>query len=204
MTQVLLFDTNVLRRQVWGAMCASRGVTLQTFQTFADSHLTAHPVSRVILFDESVLEDCKLEPHYVVKCFPHDAVAFSLKQCLVSTAAKLIKLGACWVFDNSLHTIDFDDGFDELLRHVKALNEQVANLRRIEAIRAKITTGERDVLDLVLQGISNKLIAKKLAISTRTVETRRSKVYRKCEVQNVTELVRFMDRSEALQARFRH
>lgn len=204
MTDVLLFDLNSMRRQVWGSLCAKRGVALQSFVEVADSHLLDPVCSRVIILDESVLEGWNLELQHVLKRFRHDSVAFSFKQCSVSTAAKLISLGACWVFDNSLHAAEFDEGFDELLLQAQTLNEQLSSFRRCESIRAKITAGERDVLELVIQGLPNKLIAKKLDISTRTVETRRSKVYRKCEVHNVTELVRFIARSEALQARFKN
>ena len=55
---------------------------------------------------------------------------------------------------------------------------------------------------MVLDGVSNKLIAKQLQVSVRTVESRRAKIYRKCEVSNVTELVRCVDRAQQLRGRY--
>jgi hypothetical protein len=55
---------------------------------------------------------------------------------------------------------------------------------------------------MVLDGVSNKQIAKQLEVSVRTVESRRAKIYRKCDVTNVTELVRCVDRAHQLRSRY--
>lgn len=49
---------------------------------------------------------------------------------------------------------------------------------------------EREVLDLVIQGLSTKQIAHRLAISARTIEVHRQRVMRKMKARNVAELVR--------------
>jgi FixJ family two-component response regulator len=65
-----------------------------------------------------------------------------------------------------------------------------------------LNSGERLVLDLVLQGSPNHQIAKQLSVSVRTVESRRAKVYRKCAVANITELVRVIEQFERLRRQF--
>ncbi|MHC2867963.1 DNA-binding NarL/FixJ family response regulator [Bradyrhizobium diazoefficiens] len=52
-----------------------------------------------------------------------------------------------------------------------------------------LTRRQREVLDLVCQGRSNKEIARMLAISPRTVEDHRIDVLQKMEVPNSTALV---------------
>lgn len=54
---------------------------------------------------------------------------------------------------------------------------------------ANLTQAEIDVLDLMLDGNSNKQIAEHLEISLRTVELRRSKLMKKMEARNLAQLV---------------
>ena len=53
---------------------------------------------------------------------------------------------------------------------------------------AELTERERDVMRLVVEGLPNKLIADQLAISVRTVEVHRARVFDKMEVKSAVEL----------------
>ena len=55
---------------------------------------------------------------------------------------------------------------------------------------ASLSNRERQVLDLVVNGCSNKIVAYKLSISPRTVENHRARVMSKMRVRSVAELVR--------------
>jgi two-component system response regulator FixJ len=59
-------------------------------------------------------------------------------------------------------------------------------LRRVESLTAR----ERQVLDLVIQGASNKMIAASLAISPRTVEIYRANVMSKMRADSLSDLIR--------------
>src|SRR5260221_174329 len=54
----------------------------------------------------------------------------------------------------------------------------------------KLTTREQQVSDRVILGLQNKLIARQLGISARTVEDHRATIFRKLEVHNAIELTR--------------
>lgn len=58
--------------------------------------------------------------------------------------------------------------------------------RRIESL----TSRERQVLDLIMEGASNKVIASRLAISPRTVEIYRANVMSKMRADSLSELIR--------------
>ncbi|MFZ6718647.1 LuxR C-terminal-related transcriptional regulator [Undibacterium sp. Ji49W] len=49
---------------------------------------------------------------------------------------------------------------------------------------------ENEVLLLVVEGMPNKIIADKLNVSTRTVESHRAKLFEKLEVSSLAECVR--------------
>ncbi|MBN1379704.1 MAG: response regulator transcription factor [Gammaproteobacteria bacterium] len=53
-----------------------------------------------------------------------------------------------------------------------------------------LTRREREVLDLVLEGMTNKEIANQLGLSHRTVELHRSRVMAKMKAQSIVELVK--------------
>ena len=56
---------------------------------------------------------------------------------------------------------------------------------------AMLSTREREVLQLVAEGMSAKEIAGELHISTKTVEAHRTSLMRKVGVRKATELVRY-------------
>jgi RNA polymerase sigma factor (sigma-70 family) len=59
-----------------------------------------------------------------------------------------------------------------------------------------LTRREREVLDLVLEGMTNKEIANQLGLSHRTVELHRSRVMAKMKAQSIVELVKLTATAE--------
>ena len=57
---------------------------------------------------------------------------------------------------------------------------------------AELTERERDVMQLVVEGLPNKLIADQLDISIRTVEVHRARVFDKMEVKSAVELANLL------------
>ncbi len=60
----------------------------------------------------------------------------------------------------------------------------------IEACMQKLTSREREVLDLVVTGKPNKVIAYELNVSQRTIEIHRARVMEKMQAKSLAELVR--------------
>jgi len=63
-------------------------------------------------------------------------------------------------------------------------------LRDIRRRHSRLTRREREVMELVVQGMPNKRIAEKLDVSVKTVEVHRSRVMRKMEASSLPALVR--------------
>jgi DNA-binding NarL/FixJ family response regulator len=69
-----------------------------------------------------------------------------------------------------------------------------------ELIRERLTSREREIVQLLAEGKSSKLVASSLGISYKTVETHRANIMRKLELHTVTELVRYAVRNQIIEA----
>ncbi len=75
---------------------------------------------------------------------------------------------------------------------VKADSEHTAAVKRAEEINSRIaelTAREREIMNLVVDGKSSKVIALELGISERTVELHRSRMMKKMSARSVADLV---------------
>lgn len=88
-------------------------------------------------------------------------------------------------------------------RLIEALAESAQRLRNaqgaasVEARAARLSARERDVMDLVLAGKLNKVIAHELNISVRTVEVHRASIFAKMGVRSAVELARLLSSGPA-------
>jgi DNA-binding CsgD family transcriptional regulator len=55
-----------------------------------------------------------------------------------------------------------------------------------------LTPRERDVMAYVVRGQSNKVIAAELAVSRRTIEAHRARIFQKLDVRNAVELAHWL------------
>jgi FixJ family two-component response regulator len=67
-----------------------------------------------------------------------------------------------------------------------------ARRQRAEERLARLTSGEREVLNLILEGKINKEIASELGLSTRTIEDRRARLMKKMGAKSLAELIQLV------------
>lgn len=78
--------------------------------------------------------------------------------------------------------IEFDRTCRTQLSQWKAMDERMSQL----------SEGERAVMRLLVDGMANKQIARRLELSLRTIEARRHNLFKKLNVASIAELVRFV------------
>ncbi len=69
-----------------------------------------------------------------------------------------------------------------------------------EDASAKPTSREREIIQLLAEGKSNKEVARSLGISVKTAETHRATIMRKLGIHSIGELVRYAIRNHLIQA----
>jgi FixJ family two-component response regulator len=108
----------------------------------------------------------------------------------LDTCRRAFKRGA---FDFLRKPVDDDELIDAVQQAIRegARTREHDDVGQRRAARIATLSGrEREVLDGIVSGLSNKEIARNLVLSPRTVETYRANVFDKLQVSSVVELVR--------------
>ena len=110
----------------------------------------------------------------------------------VPTAVDLVKRGAFDFCEKPFSDNALVDRIEHAIERSKGVLAARQQHRRLEVRVAELTERERDVMRLVVEGLPNKLIADQLAISVRTVEVHRARVFDKMEVKSAVELANLL------------
>ena len=68
-----------------------------------------------------------------------------------------------------------------------------------EVIGDRLTSREREIVQLLSEGKSSKEVASSLSISVKTAETHRANIMRKLEIHSGSELVRYAVRNQIIE-----
>lgn len=106
----------------------------------------------------------------------------------VPMAVDTLKNGAFDFFEKPFNDNQLMDRVLQALESSRASGAEDAVQTRLAALSAR----EREVLDLILAGKMNKVIADELGISMRTVEVHRAHIFDKMNVKTAVELARLL------------
>jgi len=102
----------------------------------------------------------------------------------VPMAVDTLKRGAFDFFEKPFNDNQLMDRVEQAL----ALSRQAGAAAAVQLRLASLSAREREVLDLILAGNMNKVVADKLGISMRTVEVHRAHIFDKMRVKTAVEL----------------
>lgn len=123
---------------------------------------------------------------------PGMPVIFLTGHADVPTAVDAVKRGAFDFYEKPFSDNALVDRIEKALARSAAHLEQLRERSSLEERLHDLTERERDVMDLVVAGLPNKLIADQLDISVRTVEVHRSRVFDKMQVKSAVELANLL------------
>lgn len=106
----------------------------------------------------------------------------------VPMAVDTLKRGAFDFFEKPFNDNKLMDRVAEAL----AASREACDAHEVHARLASLSLREREVLDLILAGKMNKVIADELGISMRTVEVHRAHIFDKMNVKTAVELARLL------------
>jgi len=108
----------------------------------------------------------------------------------IAMAVRAIKGGAVDFVQKPYHEQQSLDAINEALARDAAQRAPGSEGGDLTARLRSLTRREHEVMELALEGLASKVIAKRLGISHRTVEEHRSRLLEKLGVSSVTELMR--------------
>jgi FixJ family two-component response regulator len=110
----------------------------------------------------------------------------------IPMAVEAMQHGAFDFLQKPFRDQDLLDRIQRAIAKDGELRKSLGEHERIKTHLEALTPREREVLDLLIQGKQNKVIAQELDVSPRTVEIHRARVMEKMNAQSVAELVRMM------------
>jgi len=108
----------------------------------------------------------------------------------VAIAVKAMKNGAIDFIEKPYRENDLIEKLNNILLMYEQADEVQSTTDAFRQLFAGLTPREQDVFREMIQGYSNKSIARTLGISFRTIEIHRSHILQKMQVKNLPELIR--------------
>jgi FixJ family two-component response regulator len=190
-TVFVIDDDTGVRRSI-RELLISVGLAVEEFesaQSFLDAFDAARPGCLVLDVRMARMSGLALEAK-LAEMGASIPIVFISGHADVSMAVGAMKRGAVDFVPKPYKEQQLLDAINEALRRDA--------LRRTDPLAAsglaerveRLTSREREVLELALKGDSSKTIARRLGISHRTVELHRSHLLEKLEVASITDLLR--------------
>ncbi len=109
-----------------------------------------------------------------------------------SLTVRAMKQGAVTLLEKPYEEDDLWDAVREALRMSELQYDKQARRRDILQRLELLTPKEHQVMELMVEGIANKVIANRLDVSIRTIENRRHDIFEKMDASSLAELVRMV------------
>lgn len=116
-------------------------------------------------------------------------VIFITAHADVSTAVAAMKTGAIEYLEKPFDRQSLVDLVQKAIALDAAWRKKDADFAALDARIGRLNERDRETLELLLDGLSNKAMAAKLFLSERAVEMRRASIMRKLEVESLAELL---------------
>ena len=116
----------------------------------------------------------------------------------ISAAVSALKAGAVDFIEKPVEPAEILNSVNKAFELDKQLRFKRLQEAEIEHRLTQLTRRETEVLKWIVRGKSNKLVARILDISTRTVEVHRRNVLSKMQAESVAELVQMVMHTEIL------
>lgn len=189
---VFVVDDDQSIRHAMGLLLKSVGLEHETFES-ADDFLTRHNGSEngCLVLDIRMpglggleLQDKLIEMNSTLP------IIFITGHGDIPMAVEAMQKGAVDFIQKPFRDQELLDRISQALNTANELQSERQQQSKIQECIDSLTNREREVLELVVTGKPNKIIAHELGVSQRTVEIHRARVMEKMHARSLAELVR--------------
>lgn len=192
--QAYLVDDDEAIRDALSWLLKSRGIPSTAFDS-AESFLAAWHKD----MSGCIVLDMRMSGMSGLDCFDHLRerqstlpVIFLTGHGDVPLAVATLKKGAFDFFEKPLNDNELVTRIEEAMALDARQRAANATVDSVKARISKLTTRERQIMELVVAGKFNKVIADELNISMRTVEVHRANLFDKMQVKTAVELANLL------------
>lgn len=190
---ILVIDQQPTALVAWRRLAEQEKLSCEQFAQW--DGVESIPDGFVVVLDKTTLRDgLESAVRRVSQASPRTLIIVTCDDLSVDLAMRLMRSGALFVLRKPLEPQQIHQEVAEIRQRLASLKKEKAEFSALSQQFSDLTQRELDVLNYVLQGVSNKNAASSLKVSVRTIEARRAKVYQKTGSSHVVELVRKVDR----------
>ncbi len=133
------------------------------------------------------------------QCAPHMMLMLMSGVAPFATAAEAVRKGALALLEKPIRGVLLQSALHDAFAGslVSTAHREEASMEKVRLVR-RLSPREREVAQLVAQGLSNKEMAQKLTLSEKTIEKYRSNCVKKLLAKSSTEMVRTVVMAEML------
>ncbi len=193
---VFVVDDDDAVRQALELLLESVGLTAQTYAS-AEDFLQAYDASQsgCLVLDVRMPGTSGLALQELLAARGVDIpIIFITGHGDVSTAVRAMKAHAFDFIEKPFNDQDLLDRIHEaILQDARKRQERASSTEIAERV-ATLTRREREIMGMIVEGKTGKIMASALQISEKTVQTHRARVMEKMRAQSVAELVKMAAR----------
>lgn len=187
---VCVVDDDASVRDSVRVLIESAGLTVEVFPS-AEAFLETYDPHRpgCLVLDERMpgMSGCALQKELQRRGALTQVILITA-HAEVPMTVDVMTLGAVTLLQKPFRDQALLDAIDEALRRDRSARASQLERRELEEKLAGLTPRQREVMELLIRGLPNKLIAGELGISDRTVELHRARLMRRLMVSSVAEL----------------
>lgn len=191
---VFVIDDDPAIRDQLAALLGEAGMDVECFAR-AEAFLAAgRPAERACAIVDMALagmDGMQLQAALTERNIPLPIV-FLTGYCDVPTSVRAIKAGAVDFLCKPVSTSALLASVQAALDDGERLSRRLERVHDASALLGTLTGREREVLKLAAEGFANKVIARRLGISHRTVEIHKARIMRKTGAANVLDLAQLV------------
>ena len=190
-TPIFVVDDDDAVRDSLKALIETEGLSVETYasgQEFLDAHDPSRP--GCLLLDVRMPDMTGLELQQKLAARPHKLSIIITGHGDIPMAVKAMKAGAVDFIEKPYSDETILEIVNNALESGAPGAGKGAEVEETAARIALLSPRERQVLDQLIIGHQNKMIAYELGISPRTVEIHRARVMAKMQAKNLSQLVR--------------